>query len=214
MKLSSLNKFDRIAHVYDWLAKVFIGEDIRHAQRFFLHEISDAKRILIIGGGTGWILHDIGKINPTAEILYVEASSSMIDMAKQININNPITFLHGIESDVDTQSKFDAVITNFYVDLFSDASLEQKIKIILPLLDVNGKWLVTDFVQSKNVYHRFLLWTMYLFFRVVTNIEARSMPQWLECMTRENLDVLKKQFFRNGFICSLVFRRGLKSAKH
>ena len=55
--------------------------------KVFIEHISRNSKILIVGGGTGWILEELSKIYKTdIEITYVEKSSQMIALSKQKNI--------------------------------------------------------------------------------------------------------------------------------
>jgi hypothetical protein len=205
MKTPSTDGFNKVAFAYDALARIFIGKSIQQAQRYFLQEVKQAGQILILGGGTGWILQDIAAVNPRAKIYYVEASSIMIDKAKRVSSNNHITFIHGTGIDIPGEIFFDVVITNFYFDLFPKESLKKRVDLIASRLLPKAMLLATDFVITKNISHRILLWIMYRFFRMVTRMEARSLPPWEKIVADNGFQVRKSQVFKNGFIKSIVF---------
>ena len=46
--------WDRIARIYDRLARLVYGRQIVRAQVDLLEHISPGSRVLIVGGGTGW----------------------------------------------------------------------------------------------------------------------------------------------------------------
>jgi tRNA (cmo5U34)-methyltransferase len=202
-----INQFNKVAVVYDWLASIFIGRSIRDAQRFFLNEVADAKQILILGGGTGWILRDIRAINKTSSVFYVEASSEMIKRATRCDKGSQTVFLHGTESDVDVTFKFDIVITNFYFDLFSPESLSEKVNLIKSFIADEAKWIATDFAQSKKSSHLRMLWLMYRFFSWTTNIESSSLPPWEKVLEAAQLEIIRSETFKDGFIRSVVARQ-------
>ena len=113
-----LNGFNTIAKIYDTLAKIVFGRVIKKAQLHFLNEIPIEAKVLILGGGTGWILNSILKIRPAVEVWYIEASTKMISIAKKkvVGFNN-IHFIHGTEQNIPVDQHYDVVITNFYFDL-------------------------------------------------------------------------------------------------
>ena len=74
--------FDLLASRYDSMAYLIFGRSIRISQCAFINEIDDEANILILGGGTGWILNEIFEKKPKVRITFVDNSSAMIDKAK------------------------------------------------------------------------------------------------------------------------------------
>jgi ubiquinone/menaquinone biosynthesis C-methylase UbiE len=54
--------FDFIAPYYDFLSKLIFGKRLRIAQTSLLSKIPRHQRILLVGGGTGWILPELLQI--------------------------------------------------------------------------------------------------------------------------------------------------------
>ncbi|WP_141765680.1 class I SAM-dependent methyltransferase, partial [Hymenobacter coccineus] len=74
--------FDRIAWCYDALAGLVFGGSLRAAQRAALDGLpAGAPRVLILGGGTGWVLGEVLRRRPGATVLYLEASGPMLARA-------------------------------------------------------------------------------------------------------------------------------------
>jgi ubiquinone/menaquinone biosynthesis C-methylase UbiE len=203
---SKLNQFNKIAVVYDVLASIFFGRSIRKAQQCFLRELPHAGNILILGGGSGWILNAVMKTSPHCSVWYVEASDVMISKAKKyLSMTGNIHFIHGTENSLSPDVKYDGVITNFYLDLFSHSSLSRALNQIHGVTNKECTWLVTDFVNN-SWWQQCLLWLMYRFFRITCQIEANSLPQWEEELNRLGLDQTQCRSFYGGFICSSVYR--------
>jgi trans-aconitate methyltransferase len=78
-----LNGFDSIAGIYDVLAKLVFGQSIQRAQTHFLPNARNCTSILVLGGGTGWLLRHIRQVNAAAHIVYVDASSAMLHRARR-----------------------------------------------------------------------------------------------------------------------------------
>src|SRR6187402_1340927 len=78
-----MNGFDRLAPVYDKLAGLVFGKAIVDAQLVFLDRVRAGDRILILGGGTGWLLEKLLRKQPVCEVWYVESSSRMIELTRQ-----------------------------------------------------------------------------------------------------------------------------------
>jgi tRNA (cmo5U34)-methyltransferase len=203
--MSGLNGFDRIANVYDALAFLVFGLTIRKAQCALLNHLPKDGAILIIGGGSGWIANEVAK-RSGAKITYVEASSKMISLARTTTRLNPqIEFMHGTTAEIPSGLKFDAVITNFYLDLFNDKTLARETMKINSCLTNRPLWFVTDFIDEGKWWQRLLLFTMYKFFRITTDIEATHLPEWEQSMSSIGRKKREWRSFYSGFIKTAVF---------
>ncbi len=113
---SRLNGFDAVAGIYDGLARLVYGKSLHAAQAQFLPVIPSDAKVLIIGGGTGWLLHELLLLNTGCQVWYVEASAKMIVAAqKKIGNDARVHFIHGTEAAIPEEVVFDVVITNFFL---------------------------------------------------------------------------------------------------
>jgi ubiquinone/menaquinone biosynthesis C-methylase UbiE len=212
-EVTKLNAFNRIAPVYDVLARAVFGESIRDAQRHYLSLISPGAKVLVLGGGTGWILPAINSIAPDSEVWYVEASFSMLNQAmKRINgAGNKVHFIHGTEADIPNGISFNAIITNFYLDLFSPIELPGLLALLKGSLSDEGVILVSDFIQTKHWWHQWLLRIMYVFFFLSCGIDNKQLPDWRAAMRKCGLEERHAAQFLDGFIVSATFHRPNKA---
>lgn len=208
MKARKLGGFDIIAPVYDVLASLVFGKSIRNAQLHYLSEIRDGSRVLILGGGTGWLLAELLRINPDCQVWYIEASAKMLEKARKKIATLPracVHFIHGTEEQLPLHVGYDAVITNFYFDLFSSSSLVKPMKNIGKSFLPSGKLLVSDFTETNLWWQSAMLSAMYLFFRWVSGIEATQLPDWQHQLRNLNFDCKKSRCFYGNFIKSSVY---------
>lgn len=197
--------FDFLAPYYDGLARFFIGKDIVHAQLHFLNSFNECKQLLILGGGSGWILEPLCAACPELQIDYIDVSPKMIKAARENSGNHAhVNFIQGTENDIPNRL-YDGVITNFYLDLFEERSLNNVMDKIRISLTHSALWLVTDFVQEK-AWHKMMLWTMYRFFRITARIEATHLPDWQNNMIGAGHTLCETGEFKNGFIKSNLYR--------
>ncbi|WP_151088926.1 class I SAM-dependent methyltransferase [Hymenobacter baengnokdamensis] len=73
--------FGPVAGFYDWLAGLVFGGAQRRAQRAALVAglpPGSAPRLLVLGGGSGWVLGEIWRLRPQAQVLYLEVSAAML----------------------------------------------------------------------------------------------------------------------------------------
>jgi tRNA (cmo5U34)-methyltransferase len=177
MAVKRRSGFDWLAPVYDQLVSLVFGKSMRKAQIHFLDHIQPNTKVLIVGGGTGWLLEEISKRNITCEIWYVELSDKMMELSKARMVNNNIHFIRGTEEDIPAGIQYDVVITNFYLDLFPNARLPEVILRLDHITHSSTHWIVTDFEKQKW-WHTVMLKIMYVFFRLTCNIEASRLPDW------------------------------------
>jgi ubiquinone/menaquinone biosynthesis C-methylase UbiE len=207
---TQLNRFNWISPGYDLLTKLIFGRHLQNAQLYYLKEIPQKSNVLVIGGGTGWLLRELVRINPTCRIWYIEASASMIVAArKKISDaqQKQIFYIHGTEDSIPREIKYDVVITNFFLDLFSLSTLPSVILKIKTTLSLSGVWFVCDFVHQHKWWQKSLLSTMYLFFRLTCGIESRSLPSWEHSLKEAGLKEARSEFFYSSFIKSALFIR-------
>jgi ubiquinone/menaquinone biosynthesis C-methylase UbiE len=119
------SNYDNSAVFYDRLSRVVFGQALISSQVYLLPFIPPNASVLIVGGGTGWILEEIAKTYPSGlSITYVEISAKMNALAQKRNTaNNQVIFVNKpIEAVADSDS-YDVIITSFLFDNFSETTL-------------------------------------------------------------------------------------------
>ena len=202
-----MENFDLIAPFYDTLSRLVFGKTMRAAQTKYLSEIPPGGTVFILGGGTGWLLAELAALHPTCKIWYVEASEKMINLSKRKlkGVSTEIVFIQGTENALPSGVVPDAIITNFFFDLFSTEECGRLVDKIKPLVHVKSIWLISDFIRT-TWWHSAMLTVMYRFFRIVSGLKTNTLPQWENVMTRAGFREIKSQRFYNGFIKSSLFR--------
>lgn len=207
---AALNTFDRIASLYDLLARIVFGGAIHRSQLHFLGAVGPGASVLILGGGSGALLRDLLTVNPTCRVCYIEASSAMLDLAARKvsdQFRGNVSFIHGTEDSVPGGTVFDAIITNFFLDLFNEEALAALGKKLDVRLRGDGLWLVSDFVDGKKRWQRLMLWIMYRFFAFTCNIGTSSLPAWEKQLEAAGMKEKAFATFFDGFIKSAVYGR-------
>ena len=210
------HSFSPVAGFYDMLAQIVFGRKLQEAQMANLIYIADNSRILIIGGGSGWILQQVLQKTRHSSIVYLEASASMISKTEKqiknlININS-IEYRLGTEETIETHEKFDFIIVNFFLDLFCPTYLTPISEKLFKSLTPTGRWLITDFVQPANTglpkcRAQILYKSMYLFFRVTCGISASALPDWENNLKRLPLEKINSAYFYHGLIKTIAYRK-------
>jgi ubiquinone/menaquinone biosynthesis C-methylase UbiE len=204
MKVS--NDFNAIAAFYDPLSTFIFRQSMTRAQTFFLEEVPPGASVLMLGGGTGWLLAKLLRLNLTCTVSYIEASSKMLGLSmNKISAaeTKRVNFIHGTEDSIPSHIVFDVVITPFFLDLFVAERGYTVVEKVRRCLHSKGIWLVTDFMNTAW-WHSAMLYVMYRFFKTTAHLEASKLPDWEIILKRNGLTELKSRFFYSGFIKSVL----------
>jgi len=200
------NDFDSIAKWYDRLVNLVFGQAIKNAQTHFLKELPIDGRLLIMGGGTGWILEEIASIRPNLKVEYIEASLKMLSLAKEASIDElQVKFTYGTEKDI-ASTEYDVIITNFFLDVFEPNELSLVMHHLKGCLSKNGIWLCSDFQKTNKFRHKILLKAMHVFFGLISKLEAKKLMDFDAEFQQLGLHVEQHRLFYKGMIFSSVYR--------
>jgi 2-polyprenyl-3-methyl-5-hydroxy-6-metoxy-1,4-benzoquinol methylase len=202
--------FNRIAPVYDILSKMVFGNAIIKSSSCFLDKLPKQGTILFIGGGSGEILPQLIAGNDQLMVDFVELSEKFISKAKiQLSpeLHKRVHFIHGDHNDIIPDKKYNAVITFWVVDVYPQQEAEEFCRKIMAHLEPGGMWLFADFIPTRNIFQKWLVKIMYLFFRIVSNIPALNLPDYESIFQKLDMKVAFNQNFYHGMISSKLLYR-------
>jgi tRNA (cmo5U34)-methyltransferase len=208
--------FSRVARMYDWLASLVFGRAQRRAQLAALHAglplAGPAPRVLVLGGGPGWVLTELLQQCPAARVLYLETSATMLVQAQARlaryapALASQVEFRRGSERDLRPGEQFDAIITFFVLDCFTLEDLPGALVRLQAVRQLGTPWLVADFRPPRQWWQRGLLKTMYLFFGMAVGLRARRLPPWPSLMAGLGNTIIHESDFYAGFITGQVWQ--------
>ncbi len=209
--------FDNIAPVYDRLARLVFGKSIIRAQTCFLSVLPEDAQVLIIGGGTGWILTELLQKNAPRRIDYVEASARMTAMAQHryelfkntSASDTQVHFIQGTEQNLPPETCYDAIMTFFVLDMYEGKALEEIMQRLYKYLHTGGCWLFADFKISHNKrwWHQPLVSSMYWFFRLTCRLQNHKLPDYEQAFKQMNLAKEKEKLFFGELMASAVYQK-------
>ncbi|MFT6971798.1 MAG: phospholipid N-methyltransferase [Roseivirga sp.] len=201
------NNFNLIAPVYDALAKVVFGKKLKQAQCHFLQLIPKDSNVLILGGGTGWILDEIFKTGFRGSVTYVEASAEMIKRTeKRLRPSWKVALICGDEKAI-PEEIYDVLITNFFLDVFSADHLNKVMNQLAEQLSLQGLWFCTDFRHTNRLKHKLIIWSMLLFFRFSAQLESKVLLDFQSYFRAFPFDQIQHKEFSKGLIFSDVYQK-------
>jgi ubiquinone/menaquinone biosynthesis C-methylase UbiE len=201
--------YNNSAWFYDRASRLIYGKALICSQVYLLPFIPKNSKILIVGGGTGWILEKIAKIHPSGlKITYAEIAPKMMAISKKRNAgNNQVDFITGAVENVALDCDFDVVITPFLFDNFTEESFHKIFAHVHDALKLNGLWLNTDFRPTGKWWQKILLRSMFLFFRLICGIEAKKLPDIQAAFDKYDCRTIEQRSFFGDFILSAVYRK-------
>lgn len=208
--------FGRLARVYDLLAGLVFGRALRRAQQDALRAglplAGPAPRVLVLGGGPGWVLTELLRQCPAAQVLYLEASAAMLARARARlrrvlpQAAGQVVFRQGSEQALGSAEQFDALVTFFVLDCFTLTALPAGVGRLQAARQPGAPWLVADFGPPQRWWQRVLLRTMYLFFRLAVGLRTQQLPPWPAALAALGLKIQQQSTHYAGFILSQVLR--------
>jgi len=206
------NNYDKIANHYDTLSRLVFFKSQVNAQINQLQYLPKDSSVLIVGGGTGWILEEIAKIYPSGlKIVYVEISAKMIALSKKRDCkNNQIKFVHlGIE-DFGVDIVFDVILTPFLFDNFAAQRVAKVFGQLNAYLKKDGLWFLVDFSLDKNNgnwWKWLLLKSMYSFFKLLGIVEANHLIDMNPYFLNAGYKILALRSYYGNFIKAVIFKK-------
>lgn len=209
-RISSLKgNYDIIAPIYDRFNRLVLGRAPKEAQLYLLAAIAPGSRILIAGGGTGWILEEISKLHRSGLIItYIDASPKMMALANKRNLgNNKVNFITSPIETAAITGQYAVALTPFLFDNLSDHTLQKAFRLIDEHLYPQGLWLYCDFQKTGVLWQRITLWIMYRFFRMLCSIGASRLPDTEGLFRHYGYEIIQEQTFSQSFIVGRVYKK-------
>ena len=204
------SNYDNAAWFYDRLSRMVYGDNLVKAQAALLPLIPAKSKILIAGGGTGWIIEEVAKIHPSGlNITYVEVSANMMALSKKRNpLQNHITYINKPIEEARLNNDFDVVITSFLFDNFSTTTFQRVFDHLNLSLKYGGVWINTDFQLTGKWWQAPLLKSMYLFFKLLGCMEAKKLADIKPYFKQAAYDIISQKSFFGDFMATTAYRKG------
>ena len=204
--------FDRVAWCYDALTGLVFGPALQRAQLAALAGLPQGNpHVLILGGGTGWVLTEVLRRRPHATALYLEASPNMLARARARlarecpQATAQVAFRHGTQATLGPAESFDALITFFVLDCIALPDLVGALVQLRAAQRPAAPWLLADFRPARRGWRRVLLALMYTFFRLSTGLRARVLPDLPAALAGLGLRPSQQGRFYAGAVEAAVF---------
>ncbi len=204
--------FNLIGKFYNPIKRLVLGNTPEQVIAYAVSKIKPSGNVLVIGGGGDNTSLELLKLENVKSVTLIDISSVLLDVASQrLRLHaryadaqlEKVSFL-----DFQTSSKFDCIISPFYLDLFADQEILDNIKRFNELLNVNGKILVIDFSnnQDSSKKGRIIIAFLYAVFFIITRSFRFRIPLYKPLFLSVGFELSYKEFIK-GTYQILSFRR-------
>ena len=208
--------FDGVARVYHALEVAAFGGALQRARTAYLDRLAPCRDVLLLGDGDGRFLRALLDVAPDVCVHSVDASAAMLAVAEhrlRPGERARVTFEHADARRFDPGARtYDAVVTAFFLDCFSDHDVAHLVARVGPHLRRGGVWVFTDFASPARgvarLYARLVVGALYRFFRWRAGIDARGLPPSEAILERSGLMPVAHHEFRAGLIRAVLYRAG------
>jgi len=204
---------DRLARWYRWIEYAAFGRALERRRFAFLHRLATARRVLVLGEGDGRTLERLLALAPQARIDVVELSIEMIALARRRGaIQDRVRFLQqDALSSTWPERHYDAVITCFFLDCFTEAHARTLIPRLTATMAPGAVWLVSEFAVPphgwRELHAKLWLSTMYRFFKITTGLQTRTLPPYERLLSEAGMRRTESEHERAGMMVSQVWEK-------
>jgi ubiquinone/menaquinone biosynthesis C-methylase UbiE len=194
---------DSIARWYRWLEYAGFGRALERRREAFLrgavpNDVADAGRVLALGDGDGRALAKLLAAAPKARIDYVDASARMLELARTRAGVERVTY---VQADALTtplcEAEYDLIVTHFFLDCFEESDQDLLAQRIARTASPQARWLISEFRQPG-----WLVWWLYLFFRVTTGLRTRRLVDHHRVLNRHGFRLERSEAAWRGRLAS------------
>ncbi len=215
--------FDRIAPWYSAIEKLTAGGLVQKCRLRHVARLNGAKRVLILGEGTGLFLVELLRLNTTVRVEVVESSREMIRITRQRIEESDldamrVRFINKDVRDWMPETKvYDGIVTHFFFDCFTADELTKLVPAIASGAGERCEWLFSDFsvpergltrIRAKVIHE-----AMYLFFRMTTNLSACALHDPSALLTESGFALAEREEKSVGLLrCDVWHREARKES--
>jgi SAM-dependent methyltransferase len=198
---------DLIAPHYWWIERLGMGRALERRRRWFLPEIGNARRALVLGDGDGRFLRELLCRNAVVRADYVDLSRRMLQLARQKAGAERVNYKQGDALTLGfPQGEYDLIATHFFFDCFGPSELEMLIGRVADAARPGAQWIVSEFCTS-NVPARVLVKALYLFFGITTGLKTRKLAEHRPILRSQGFRLVSASHSRGALVVSELWER-------
>jgi ubiquinone/menaquinone biosynthesis C-methylase UbiE len=212
----TLSNFDRIAQHYQWMEALSFGTKLQRCRTCYLRELHEAKSVLIFGEGDGRFVKELLLSNQQVCVDVVDSSAKMLELTKKracgpgSRATRRLNLFHVDALSFVTEKKYDAIVTNFFLDCLTENQVQTFTKRLSQNLKPSGIWIIGDFA-IPNGKSRFLakalVTALYLAFRVLAGLKVYRLPNSEKALQNAGLLRIEHRHWLGGLLFAQLWKK-------
>jgi SAM-dependent methyltransferase len=198
---------DWIAPHYWWIEKLGMGRTLERRRRWFLPQLWNARRALVLGDGDGRFLRELLRQNPVVHADYVDLSSRMLELARHKAGEDRVVYKQADARALEfAPGEYDLIATHFFFDCFGQHELEALISRIAAAATPGARWVVSEFCTT-SIPARVLVRALYFFFRITTGLQNQTLVDHRPILRAHGFRLIEATQSRGGLVVSELWER-------
>jgi cyclopropane fatty-acyl-phospholipid synthase-like methyltransferase len=205
--------FDPIARPYRWLEYLSFGPMLERCRFYYLPELAEAKRALILGDGDGRFLARLLTVNSQIHADVIDLSPAMLRLlqkrAAETGAPDRIT-LHCVDArEFTPKGKYDLIVTHFFLDCFTTDELHALAARIDAHLCPKALWVVSEFAipsGTMSLPAKAIVRSLYAAFRILTGLKVRQLPDYKIALAAAGLTLIEQKFWLKGLLVTELWQ--------
>ncbi|MBZ5674321.1 MAG: class I SAM-dependent methyltransferase [Acidobacteriia bacterium] len=198
---------DLIAPHYWWIERLGMGRTLERRRRWFLPQLGNARRALVLGDGDGRFLRELLRRHSDVRADYVDLSRRMLELARQKAGADRVNYQQADARTLDLpRDEYDLIATHFFFDCFGPNELEALIARVADAAKPGVQWIVSEF-RTANIPARLLVRALYLFFGITTGLKTRKLADHRPILQSHGFRLTGASHSRGGLVVSELWKR-------
>jgi len=194
---------NRIARWYRWVEYAGFGRTLERRREAFLGDVSDARRVLVLGDGDGRALAALLVAVPQACVDYIDVSARMLELARTRAGTKHVNYrCEDARTTPLPSAEYDLIVTHFFLDCFDETDLEPLIARLSEAATPQARWLISEFRGNG-----WLVRTLYMFFRIATGLHTRRLVDHHPLLKRHGFRLMRHEDAWRGLLASELWVR-------
>jgi ubiquinone/menaquinone biosynthesis C-methylase UbiE len=203
--------FNRIARAYRWLEYASFGHALERCRFYFLPQLREAERALMLGDGDGRFLQRLLMLNSGVTTDAVDASPAMLTLlTARCGTERVDIYCADALAFAPPHTAYDCIATHFFLDCLTSAECAAVAARMAGYLAPGGRWIVSEFRVPRGILHvpaALLIRAMYACFRVLTGLEPQHLPAYEAALRTAGMEIAEERLFLHGLLVAQVWRQ-------